>query len=88
MSEIKDGGPAFPARVSVNRDTNELQAHQFGNDDFCTTGLSLRDYFAAQALAGLAGRKFHKGDAGEGYAEWAASMAYEFADEMIKARES
>lgn len=38
MSEIKDGGPAFPQNDAVvNRINNEA-------------GMSLRDYFAAKAL--------------------------------------
>ena len=37
MSEIKDGGAAFPLMRSIN-----------GSD-----GMTLRDYFAAQALAGI-----------------------------------
>jgi len=77
---INDGGPAFPARVSVNRDTNELQPHQFGNDDFCTTGLSLRDYFAAKALTNLYTQCEENPDKA---AEW----AYQLADAMLKARE-
>ncbi len=38
MSEIKDGGPAFPCLVARNA-PNE--------------GMSLRDYFAGQVLTGL-----------------------------------
>ena len=60
MTQRNDGGPAFPFDGGEN---NGIQP---------SSGMSLRDYFAGQALAGLAGRKFHKGDAGEGYAEWAA----------------
>ncbi|OZI39007.1 hypothetical protein CEG14_05580 [Bordetella genomosp. 1] len=75
MDTINDGGPAFP-HTRVHFDTSGTRKD----------GMTLRDYFAAQALAGLAGRKFHAGDAGDGYAEWAASMAYEFADAMLAAR--
>ncbi|OMG89747.1 hypothetical protein [Achromobacter xylosoxidans] len=74
MNKINDGGPAFP------------QSWRTQPQDMGTSGATLRDYFAAKALSGLAGRKFHKGDRGEGYAEWAASMAYEFADAMLAAR--
>ena len=43
MNTIKDGGAAFP---------------RSGNDD-CTSelGMTLRDYFAGQALAGMMARK-------------------------------
>jgi hypothetical protein len=75
MAQRNDGGPTFPTEPNTQPG---FYAHH---------GMSLRDYFAGQALAGLAGRKFHKGDAGEGYAEWAASMAYEFADALLAARE-
>lgn len=76
MTKVNDGGPAFPITPE-----NEMRA-----DGWVGRGMTLRDYFAAQALAGLAGRKFRQGDAGEGYAEWAASMAYEFADALLAAR--
>lgn len=42
MSEIKDGGPAFPYCVWVGD-------HHNGHN----TGMSLRDYFAGMALQGL-----------------------------------
>lgn len=53
MNKINDGGPAFPAKISIDRKSGELQPHQFGNDDFCATGMTLRDYFAAKALAAV-----------------------------------
>ena len=60
-------GPAFPC---VNHYGDKL------------TGMTLRDYFAAKAMQGLAtdidvGRSF------ESYGKW----AYEMADAMLKARE-
>ncbi|MFY2835775.1 hypothetical protein [Achromobacter xylosoxidans] len=73
MTTINDGGAAFP----LSRTSSVSKNYE---------GMTLRDYFAAKALSGLAGRKFHKGDREEGYAEWAASMAYEFADAMLAAR--
>ncbi|SSW64347.1 hypothetical protein AVE30378_01049 [Achromobacter veterisilvae] len=76
MNKINDGGPAFP-------NVPEGAGSRWADWD---TGMTLRDYFAAKALSGLAGRKFHKGDREDGYAEWAAAMAYEFADAMLAAR--
>ena len=73
MTTINDGGPAFP----LSRTSSISKNYE---------GMTLRDYFAAQALSGLAGRKFHKGDREEGYAEWSAAMAYEFAYAMLAAR--
>ena len=74
MSESKDGGPAFP---STYRDAvGTAYEHQV-----VLTGMSLRDYFAGQALVGtLAGRSvLWPCDA-------AAREAYELADAMLKAR--
>lgn len=93
MSEhINDGGPAFPATVSFNRDTGEMIPHQFGNHDFKTLGLSLRDYFAAKAMPAMMDLFYEAMDNGEvddeivamrGY----ASDAYMWADAMLAARE-
>ena len=70
MNTIKDGGAAFP---------------RSGNDD-CTSefGMTLRDYFVGQALAGLLARS-HAHD-------WTQreiiDTCYSCADAMIKAREA
>jgi len=45
-------------------------------------GMTLRDYFAAQALAGLCA--YSSSNAGP----WGAQKAYEAADGMLKAREA
>ena len=60
-----DGGPALP--VAVNGDT--------------TAGMSLRDYFAGQALIGLLA-----GATGAATAELFAAEAYLCADAMIQER--
>jgi hypothetical protein len=66
VSEIKDGGPAFPASPM---DCN---------------GMSLRDYFAAQALTALLGtRPWDE----QPTALYFAEVAYDVADAMLKARE-
>lgn len=46
MSKLDDGGPAFPneTRPSLSDATKVVPAHH---------GMSLRDWFAGQALAGL-----------------------------------
>ena len=53
MSEQTDGGPEFPRQlVQVE---NSLD---FDGDDLCSqTGMSLRAWFAGQALAGLTSRE-------------------------------
>jgi hypothetical protein len=69
----KTGGPAFPT-----------PAHNLQND-----GMTLRDYFAAQALTGaqvwdavLNGKNAHF----RGGVEQLAEVAYAVADAMLKAR--
>ena len=66
--QIKDGGPAFPG-PSFTRD---------GNPNGHAMGMSLRDWFAGQALEG------------RGYDGWGAQdiaeMAYEIADAMLATR--
>jgi len=71
---IKDGGPAFPSLG---------EGH--GNPAYHSPGMSLRDWFAGQALAGLMAGidKFKEMDV----AEAAASFSYLVADAMLKARE-
>jgi hypothetical protein len=72
MSEIKDGGPAFPTGTKyVSRPSD---------------GLSMRDYFAAKAMQAMLRVDSDNGrfrDIGERTAE----MAYRVADAMLRARE-
>lgn len=82
MSDIYDGGPAFPVATF-----DPQTFHPKTEDELrrLLSGMTLRDYFAAKALqaaiCGLATR-------GEtySYAECAA-LAYEQADAMLKARQ-
>ena len=64
---IKDGGPAPPQSLTSEG--------PFG-------GLTVRDYFAGQATAGLLANPNYNNHVGED-----ARLAYELADAMIKARE-
>jgi hypothetical protein len=80
MSTHSDGGPAFP--VSIYKDC-------FGSPRLATeydptaSGMSLRDYFAGQALAGLC-----QGARGSGYNKAELSRyAFAAADAMLAARE-
>ena len=69
MSSINNGGSAFP-----NKD-------ELGN---MILGMSLRDYFAGQALAGLCASTDHDSAPSKGIlADW----AYQQADAMLAARE-
>jgi hypothetical protein len=66
----KDGGPAFPREYMH-------KGH---------SGMSLRDWFAGQALAGYlaSGRNFN--GIGQGGGKTVANTAYAFADAMLAAR--
>jgi hypothetical protein len=71
MSEIKDGGPAFPGPDQAEQtvDINE--------------GMTLRDYFAEGALQGICA---HVDSWGLGSAQQIADKSYELADAMLRAR--
>jgi hypothetical protein len=77
MSGIKDGGAAFPFQDVDPR----------GDPNSPNFGMSLRDYFAGQALAGIL-----SGDhpiCKEDYPEkTVAAASFAFADAMLKARET
>lgn len=74
MSSKNNGGPAF------SRPETE---HEYSNE-----GMSLRDYFAGQALAGILAGGFADtvphDDVGGG--DQAAAFAYQYADAMILER--
>jgi len=80
---ILDGGPAFP----VPGDAEAYAPNQFG--------MSLRDYFAGQALAGLMTTSVQRDKVEKLLAEFGggvtlldiyASRSYQAADAMLKAR--
>lgn len=55
-SERKDGGPAFPSRWENTGDGNARAPDGQIVPPYCTAylqGMSLRDWFAGQALAGM-----------------------------------
>ena len=70
---INTGGPAFPCHP-------EIIPHR--DHDFA--GMTLRDYFAAKAMATLIQVSFNQDD--EHNADLTADRAYWFADAMLKAR--
>ena len=75
MSKPNDGGPAFPMTVQEDIDCCPRYAAGYG-------GMSLRDYFAGQALAGMLADSTRQGSL-ENYAE----DAYGIADAMLAERE-
>lgn len=81
MSEIKDGGPAFPVpgKFYVERGHVELEG---------TTGLSLRDYFAAQAMQAIIAKSPFQAEPQSFEVHYKTAMgAYEYADMMLKVRD-
>lgn len=79
MQKINDGGPAFPQFEVV---AGERDGHGDVIDAYTTAqgGMSLRDWFAGQALIGL----LHPGYAADTMR--APEHAYRLADAMIEAR--
>jgi hypothetical protein len=71
-----DGGSAFPF--------HHTYASGDAREDF---GLSKRDYFAGQALAGLLAQGTQGTFSKPSGVTCAAAWAYEYADAMLKARE-
>lgn len=71
MSQTNDGGPAFPCTDAKG---------------FVSHGMSLRDYFAGQALAGIMANAKLVGVLAESKQD-PASCAYEMADYMLAERQ-
>lgn len=73
MATLNDGGPAFPKPLDPYPNAQGMESG--------THGMSLRDWFAGQALAGmLADQTF------DAPAEMMAESSYRIADAMIRAR--
>ena len=95
---MTDGGPAFP--VSTRSCVSDSgYGHQDSESTWQFGGMSLRDYFAGQALQGIVANKHPlENEPDEGYASMldacagegkcAAEMSYFYADAMLKAREA
>ena len=74
-----DGGPAFPVVASTGDPRDGV---------YCRDGMTLRDYFAAQALNGyLAGRNCDRDAASRFCVDPVAAACYAYADAMLAARE-
>ena len=72
MMTKKDGGPAFPSRLP--------------GSTFASGGMSLRDYFAGEALMGAVAREGILAVSHDREREKTAAQAYALADAMIAER--
>ena len=78
-NERNNGGPAFPARTPPLTDMTGADA---------TSGMTLRDWFAGQALSAIPLRNWNMpGVSDEEIIELWAKCAYRCADAMLAARE-
>lgn len=79
LAALKDGGPAFP-RVTSDCDDHDGVTQYDG-----VPGMSLRDYFAGQAMMGmLSNREEHMAFDRDS----CAGESYRYADAMLRAREA
>jgi hypothetical protein len=81
MSNQKDGGPAFPTEGYL--DGEKLSKGQGDAWENGSRGMTLRDWFAGHAMAGLP----HMGCGADLDNKDFASAAYQIADAMISERE-
>lgn len=82
MSEKDKGGAAFPELESSHLDRRDDSMRYES-----TGGMTLRDYFAAKALAALIGREDKEPEnRGAKAVPILALMAYQYADAMIAER--
>jgi len=81
VNKHNDGGPAHPHGQQIIRVDTYLGRESDVSDEFYP-GMSLRDYFAGQALAGMRAKPYF-----DQSAEKTADLAYADADAMIAARD-
>lgn len=84
MSKINDGGPAFPSHSGDPEMIDPRNRISCG-------GMTLRDWFAGQALAAMASTPKETTEAanaaGMSRTDFVTECAYQLADAMLKARE-
>ena len=83
MNTRDDGGSAFPELESGTLIHDYYDDGKHSLDLQSSSGMSLRDYFAGQALTGLVS---HVSGTQEVYRRVIAEDAYRFADAMLKER--
>lgn len=78
-----DGGPAFPSEQYVDMPGQPVECQVL----LRTGGMSLRDWFAGQALIGWLSAPGELGHEARTKPDVAAAWSLESADELLKARE-
>ena len=77
---LQNGGPAFPRPTSEQDPQNDTLQYD------AQTGMTLRDWFAGQALSGLANHADFDHYEQESHSANLATLAYAIADAMLKAQ--
>lgn len=80
MNTTDDGGPAFPLFGDYLNSENDLVVLDF-------RGMTLRDYFAGQALAGLMTSYADSGASEDVLIKSTARIVYNISDAMLKERD-
>ena len=83
MNEKKDGGSAFPEVISDRDNNGQYDTYSYG-------GMSLRDYFAGQALVGILANGTYRTGKGvneKTFDKALAETVYGLADTLIAERE-
>ena len=78
-SGINTGGPAFPRNI-LDHGHGVATTHE--------SGMTMRDYFAGQAISQIIATCANDTTHGMTKADYFAGRAYEIADAMLKARET
>lgn len=93
MEKKQDGGPAFPASTRPMQDEYGY-GHQDGHSTWQYGGMTLRDYFAAEALKPVYADAMAESREGSRLfqdPDWRFGIAldaYKMADAMLRAREA
>jgi hypothetical protein len=96
MSTQDNGGPAFPSTCEWKNDS-DMNAHApngfvvppGGVESIHASGMTLRDYFAAKAMAAMVSKSSGQDKTGGAKGvPLVAQYAYEYADAMLKARQA
>jgi hypothetical protein len=79
------GGPAYPCKDIIPR----TEKGEYTGKEVSCTGLTMRDYFAAKAMAGYLTCEslWNDADTADEWITKTAKASYEMADKMLKARQ-